>query len=55
MEKVVILLLTYVTVCGAVKEKMVIVLYCARHAHKTDPVLSAAMFAMFAKAACVNM
>ncbi len=51
MEKVAILL-TYVTVCGAVKEEMVFVLYRARHAHNTEPVLSAAMFAMFAKAAC---
>ena len=48
MEKVVALL-TYVTVCGAVKEKMVFVLYGVRHAHKTDPVLSAAVFAILLK------
>jgi hypothetical protein len=44
-----------VAVCGAVKQKMVFVFNRARHAHKTDPVLSVAMFAVLAKAARVNM
>ena len=50
MEKVAVLL-TYEIVCGAVKEKMVFVLYT----QETDSVLSVAMFAVFANAASVKM
>jgi len=42
-------LLTYVTVSGAVKQKVMLVFSRARHAHKTDPVFPAAMFGTLAK------